>query len=220
MFKKILLITLITAFIQPLTTEASYFTILLKNGNNIDVNNYWNIDSKICFYTDEGKVEIPKIIVRNISTSEGSLEPTIGFYPTDEYFDQLAQTEDKEELLSTEPEEAPSLKDSDIKNDIKDRLSIMEINIDNLKKNKIIYKTQKQKLIDKKTKYEKRIEQYRKDTYTDPNIIGRNIQTLSDKLIKVEEKIQPIEEKIIQTENLLEKQQSMRQRLEKQLASK
>jgi len=220
MFKKAILITLISAFILPLTTEASYFTILLKNGNNIDVDIYWDLDSKILFYTDKGKVEIPKLIVRNISTSEGSLESKVGFYPTDEYFDQLEQTANKEELLSTEPEEAPSLKDSDIKNDLNDRLSIMDINIDNLKKNKNIYSAQKQKFIDKKTKYEKRIAVYKDKTSTDPVRTGNKINSLTDNINQVEEKIESTEQKIEQTENLIEKQQNMRKRLEKQLARK
>ena len=49
MFKKAILISLISAFILPLTIEASYFTILLKNGNNIDVSSYLDSDSKIKF---------------------------------------------------------------------------------------------------------------------------------------------------------------------------
>jgi len=218
MFKKAILITLISAFILPLTIEASYFTILLKNGNNIDVNSYWDSDSKIRFYTDKGKVEIPKIIIRNISTAEGSLEPTVGFYPTDEYFDQLEKTKNKEELLTTETEEILAPRDSEIKNDIKDRLSIMDINIDNLKKNKNIYTTQKLGLLDKKTKYDSRIEEWRKDRITDPDITGKKIYNLADKLNQVDEKIKTIEHKIIQTENLLDKQKSMQKRLKKQLA--
>ena len=89
MLKKAVFIILISVFTLPLISEASYYTIMLKNGNNIDVSHYWDLKSKILFYTDKGKVEIPKIIVSNISDGKGVLEPKIGFYPTEEYFDQL-----------------------------------------------------------------------------------------------------------------------------------
>lgn len=218
MFKKAVLIILISAFILPVTTEASYFTILLKNGNDIDVSNYWDSGSKIRFYTDEGRVEIPKLIIRNISTAKGTLETDVGFYPTDNYFDQLEEKRSREELLATGPEEILAPRDSEIKSDIEDRLSIMDINIENLNKNKAIYTTQKQELLDKKSKYDKRIEEWRKDTYTDPDITGKKIYSLTDNINQVEEKIETIDQKIDQTENLLEKQKSMRKRLEKQLA--
>jgi hypothetical protein len=220
MLKKAVFIILISAFTLPLISEASYYTILLKNGNNIDVSNYWDLKSKILFYTDKGKVEIPKVIVSSISNADGVLEPKIGFYPTEEYFDQLEQTKNKEELLSTETDEKPSITEKDITNEINDRLSIIDSNIANLTKNIDIYATQKQELIDKKAKYEKRIVERRNNTYPDPVRQSKRIESLTDNINQVEEKIETIEQKIIQTENLLEKQQSMRKRLEKQLASR
>jgi hypothetical protein len=220
MLKKAIFIILISAFTLPLISEASYYTILLKNGNNIDVSNYWDLKSKILFYTDEGKVEIPKVIVSNISNADGVLEPKIGFYPTEEYFDQLEETKNKEELLSTETEEKPIISEKDITNEINDRLSVINTNIDSLNKNKYIYATQKQELIDKKAKYEKRIVERRNNTYPDPVRQSKRIDSLTDNINQVEEKIETIEQKIIQTENLLEKQQSMHKRLEKQLASR
>jgi hypothetical protein len=220
MLKKAVFIILISAFTLPLISEASYYTILLKNGNNIDVSNYWDLKSKILFYTDKGKVEIPKVIVSSISNADGVLEPKIGFYPTEEYFDQLEQTKNKEELLSTETDEKPIITEKDITNEINDRLSIIDSNIANLTKNIDIYATQKQELIDKKAKYEKRIVERRNNTYPDPVRQSKRIESLTDNINQVEEKIETIEQKIIQTENLLEKQQSMRKRLEKQLASR
>lgn len=220
MLKKAVFIILISAFTLPLISEASYYTILLKNGNNIDVSNYWDLKSKILFYTDKGKVEIPKVIVSSISNADGVLEPKIGFYPTEEYFDQLEQTKNKEELLSTETDEKPSITEKDITNEINDRLSIIDSNIANLTKNIDIYATQKQELIDKKAKYEKRIVERRNNTYPDPVRQSKRIESLTDNINQVEEKIETIEQKIIQTKNLHEKQQNMRKRLEKQLASR
>jgi hypothetical protein len=220
MLKKAIFMILISAFTLPLISEASYYTILLKNGNNIDVSNYWDLKSKILFYTDEGKVEIPKVIVRNISSADGALQPKIGFYPTEDYFDQLEQTKNKEELLSTETEEKPVISGKDIINDINDRLSIMDINIDNLNKNKNIYTLRKQELLDKLKKNENRLNKYKNDTITDPMIINRNIISLNNSISQVEEDIETIEQQIMQTDSLLEKQQSMRRRLEKELASR
>jgi hypothetical protein len=220
MLKKAVFIILISAFTLPLISEASYYTILLKNGNNIDVSNYWDLKSKILFYTDKGKVEIPKVIVSSISNADGVLEPKIGFYPTEEYFDQLEQTKNKEELLSTETDEKPIITEKDITNEINDRLSIIDSNIANITKNIDIYATQKQELIDKKAKYEKRIVERRNNTYPDPVRQSKRIESLTDNINQVEEKIETIEQKIIQTKNLHEKQQSMRKRLEKQLASR
>jgi hypothetical protein len=221
MLKKAVFIILISAFTLPLISEASYYTILLKNGNNIDVSNYWDLKSKILFYTDKGKVEIPKVIVSNISNADGALEPKIGFYPTEEYFDQLEQTKNKEELLSTETDEKPIITEKDITNEINDRLSIIDSNIANITKNMDIYATQKQKLIDKKANYEKMIVGGRNaNTYSDPVRQGERIESLNNNISQIEEKIETIEQKIIQTENLIETQQSMRKRLEKQLASR
>ena len=220
MLKKAVFIILISVFTLPLISEASYYTILLKNGNNIDVNNYWDLKSKILFYTDQGKVEIPKIIVSNISDGKGVLEPKIGFYPTEEYFDQLEETKNKEDLLSTETEEKPIITAKDITNEINDRLSIIDSNIANITKNLDIYAKQKQKLIDKKAKYEKRIVERRNNTYPDPVRQSKRIDSLNNNISQIEEKIETIEQKIIQTENLIETQQSMRKRLEKQLTSR
>ena len=221
MLKKAVFIILISAFTLPLISEASYYTILLKNGNNIDVSNYWDLKSKILFYTDKGKVEIPKVIVSNISNAEGTVELKIGFYPTEEYFDQLEQTKNKEELLSTETDEKPIITEKDITNDINDRLAVMNTNIETLNKNKNIFATQKQKLIDKKAKYEKRfLEDRNANTYSDPVRQGERIESLNNNISQIEDKIETIEQKIVQTENLIEKQQSMRKRLEKQLASR
>jgi hypothetical protein len=221
MLKKAIFIILISAFTLPLISEASYYTILLKNGNNIDVSNYWDLKSKILFYTDEGKVEIPKVIVSNISNADGVLEPKIGFYPTEEYFDQLEETKNKEELLSTETEEKPIISEKDITNEINDRLSIIDSNIANIKKNMYIYATQKKKLIDEKAKYEKMIVGGRNaNTYSDPVRQSKRIDSMNNNISRIEEKIETIEQKIIQTENLIEKQQSMSKRLKKQLASR
>ena len=221
MLKKTVFIILISLFLLPLISDASYYTILLKNGNNIDVNNYWDLKSKILFYTKEGKVEIPKIIVSSISNADGVLEPKIGFYPTEEYFDQLEETKNKEELLSTETEEKPIISEKDITNEIKDRLSIIDINITNITKNMRIYATQKQDLMDKKAKYESMLEDSRNTTpYTDPVRQSNRIESVNNNISQIEEKIETIEQKIIKTENLIEKQQSMRNRLEKQLASR
>ena len=221
MLKKAVFIILISVFTLPLISEASYYTILLKNGNNIDVSHYWDLKSKILFYSDKGKVEIPKIIISNISDGKGVLEPKIGFYPTEEYFDQLEETKNKEDLLSTETEEKPVITEKDITNEINDRLSIIDSNIANIKKNMGIYATQKQKLIDKKAQYEKGLADNRNNTsLTDPVRKSKRIDSLTDNINQVEEKIETIEQKIVQTENLIEKQQSMRKRLEKQLASR
>ena len=221
MLKKAVFIILASVFTLPLISEASYYTILLKNGNNIDVSHYWDLKSKILFYTDKGKVEIPKIIVSNISDGKGVLEPKIGFYPTEEYFDQLEETKNKEELLSTETEEKPVITEKDITNEINDRLSIIDSNIANIKKNMDIYATQKQKLIDKKAQYEKGLADNRNSTsLTDPVRKSKRIDSLTDNINQVKEKIETIEQKIVQTENLIEKQQNMRKRLEKQLASR
>ena len=221
MLKKSVFIILISVFTLPLISEASYYTILLKNGNIIDVSNYWDLKSKILFYTDKGKVEIPKIIVSNISDGKGVLEPKIGFYPTEEYFDQLAETKNKEDLLSTETEEKPIITEKDIANEINDRLSVIDTNIDSLNKNIKIYTVRKQDLIDEKAKYEKMIVGGRNtNTYSDPVRKSKRIDSMTDNINQVEEKIETIEQKIVQTENLLEKQQSMRKRLEKQLASR
>ena len=221
MLKNVIFIILISSLTLPLISEASYYTILLKNGNNIEVSNYWDLKSKILFYTDEGKVEIPKVIISNISNVEGKLESKIGFYPTDEYFDQLEQTKNKEELLSTEIEEKPTISETDITNEIKDRLSIIDINIANIRKNKSTYATQKQELIEKKVKYERMLEDNRNaSTYTDPVRQNSRIESVNNNISQIEEKIAAIEQKIIQTEDLIEKQQSMRKRLEKQLASR
>jgi hypothetical protein len=221
MLKKAIFIILISVFTLPLISEASYYTILLKNGNNIDVSNYWDLKSKILFYTDEGKVEIPKVIVSNISNADGVLEPKIGFYPTEEYFDQLEETKNKEALLSTETEEKPIITEKDITNEINDRLSVINTNIDSLNKNKNIYTVRKQDLIDEKAKYEKIIWGGRNTTtYSDPVRQSKRIDSLNDNISQVEEKIETMEQKIIQTENLVVKQQSMRKRLEKQLASR
>lgn len=219
MFKKIYL-TILVCLVLPVSGQASFYTIQLKNGNNIDVENYWDLDSKIRYYTSEGSIELPKIIIKNISTAEGSLEPKIGFYPTDEYFESLEKTPmSKDELLSTEPSTPGNLPDEEMMNDIKDRISIMEINIENLLKNKDAYISQKSKFTEQRLKLENRIEAYKKDTYTDPEVVNTKINRLQQQVSTLDRNISSVDAKITQTENLLKSQQSMKQRLQKQLAS-
>lgn len=222
MLKKILCILFISVISSPLVTQASFYTISLKNGNHISVENYWDLESKILYYTNEGSVELPKTIIKNISTAEGNLEPEIGFYPTDDYFDQLQEAKRKEDLLSTELDEEPDsagLKDKELTDDIRDRISIMDINIENLKKNKDIYNSQKQKFISQKMKIEERIQNYKNDTYTDAEIINSKIKRLNQDTEKLDNNISAVKAKIKQTENLLIRQKNMRIRLQKQLAA-
>ena len=44
---------------------AVYFTIQLKNGNELKTVKYWDEEGKITFYTGAGTVSIPRIDVQN-----------------------------------------------------------------------------------------------------------------------------------------------------------
>ena len=116
-------------------------------------------------------------------------------------------------------EEKPDARDDELSDDLKDRISIMDINIENLKKNNIIYAGQKQKMIDQKQKLSERAENYRKDTYTDPDTINTKVNNLQERISKIDDNISAINAKINQTDNLLIRQKNMHKRLEKQLAS-
>jgi len=219
MFRKTIFM-LLFIFLIPISVPAAYYTIQLKNGNNIDVDNYWDLKTKIKYYTQEGSIELPKNIIKNISSAEGSLAPKISFYPTDEYFDKLEQKQQtKDELLSTETPVASQSTDDDISADIKDRISIMEINIENLHKNKNTYLSQQKNFMEQKQILEKRIENYQEDTYTDPDVVNTKINRLLQQVEKLDNNIKAIDAKVRQTENLMEKQKNMKQRLQKQLAN-
>lgn len=219
MIRKIKFIFIIILII-PASVQAAYYTIQLKNGNNIDVDNYWDLKTKIKYYTQEGSIELPKNIIKNISSAEGSLEPRISFYPTDEYFDKLEQKQQtKDELLSTESPVSSESMDDEISEDIKDRISIMEINIENLHKNKNTYLSQQKNFMEQKQILEKRIENYKEDTYTDPDVVNTKVNRLLQQVEKLDNNINAIDVKIRQTENLMQKQKNMKQRLQKQLAN-
>ena len=196
-----------------------YFTMELKNGNELITDHYvFDNDSVMHFYTSEGAVAIPKSIIKNIKSNDGSVTVEM------EEPEQKQQPAEGGEGENQEQQAPAAVSEQDAaqerSNSIVDQLAVIDANLNNLSKNKAIFISQRDQYEQQKQKIEARIEKIKKDgaEYADSKEQERNIELEESKLKENETKLQDMNQRIESNEKMFEAQQRMKQRFEDELA--
>ncbi len=203
------------------TSHGIYFTMELKNGNELITDHYSvDNDSVIRFFTSEGAVAIPKSIIKNIKSNDGTVtvemeEPEQNRPPAEsvEY-----EGEDEEQRASAPKSEKEAAQEQI--GSIMDQLAVINANLDNLAKNKNVFMAQKDQYAQQKQKIEERIERIKKEDERDaPSLEGQRIIELEQaKLKDADAKLQDMDQRIENNEKMFETQQRIKQRFEEDLA--
>ncbi len=210
MIKNIIFIAVFSAlsFIS-LDAHSYYFLIELKNGNVIETEKYWEEGKYIRFFVNSGSAGIPKRMISNIVKNDGILSAADFSYES-----ESAEEDEAYEEFSR----LDSRNQSDIIEDIKDRISVIESNIANLKTNKQTYINQKERYLRDKERAEERYEKIKNSPFmTSKDLKVRTELELSKKM-DAEKKIEDVERRIQTTGKMLESQERMRERLQDELA--
>jgi len=212
--KNILFLILCCIFVLvSYNAYAIYFTIQLKNGNEIESEKYWEEGDHLRFFTQQGIVGIPQSIVKHIVSSEGVMTKE-NTAPQPEETVPAETPIDQGRLSQTDEARA-----SELIGDIQDRMAVIDSNLDSLARNKDIYEKQRAQLEQQRIKSQARIEQLRKDSFASPKDQQDSIDFETSKLKDVEDKIADVEVKMQGADKMAETQQRMRTRLEGELAT-
>lgn len=193
--------------------HAVYFTIQLKNGNKIKTGKYWEEGQNIRFFIQGGYVELPNKIIKHIARSDGTLDSQRLYYPPESLPEFSVGEQLKETAFPSDDEQK-----ADMINDIEDRISVTETNIENLNKNKNTYSNRREKYIIEKDKLYEKIEKLNKDSYITSKDLKERIGLQESKIADAEQKIKEIDTEIKRTEDMLASQKRMKKRLETELA--
>jgi len=191
---------------------AVYYTIQLKNGNEIKSDKYWQEGEVIRFYTKEGVVGIPEKIIGKIVTMTG----TVDLQSKDEVMEALSSEAQPEQTEAAGRDD--SGKKDELLDDIKDRIVVIESNLETLTKNKSLYVTQNEQYQQQKQKSEERIQNLKNDPYVNPKDSKDSIDFEESKLKDIQDKITANEAKIQNADKMIEAQMRMKERLEGEMA--
>ncbi len=194
------------------TVDASWFVIQLKNGKEIPVKQYWEEGEMVRFYMEGGYVSIAKNSVDTIVKSDGDFEQI--FF--DEYEERFFLEEEpyvEEQTVSLE-----DLQDDELRRDIKDRLNVADINLQNLNRNRSIYQGRKEEFIKERRAAERMLEELGGERFvTSSDLVER--RNLAEKKIEAaNRRIDEIEQQIQQTEQMIASQERIKDRLRSELA--
>jgi chromosome segregation ATPase len=200
------------------TSQCIYFTMELKNGNEL-VTDYYSVDNSsiMRFYTNEGAVAIPKSIIKNIKSSDGSIAVEL---EDAEQNRQPAATGENEYGEKGQAAPGPAAQEQERINSINDQLAVINANLDNLSKNKNIFVTQKEQYEQQKLKIDERIDKIKKEgsQYADSKEQNRNIELEQGKLKETEVRIDDMTQRIESNNKMFEAQKRIKERFEEDLA--
>ncbi len=199
------------------TSHAVYFTLELKNGNEIITDHYSEDSSGVIhFYTDEGAVAIPKSTIKSIKSNDGSVEIDI----EDEQQKSLDSNfieESADEGVAT-PGENETKKDRI--NSINDQLFVINANLENLGKNKNIFISQQAQFQKQKIKSENRLMELSNSADADMKSTQDSIELEETKVRDLESKLTDIDQRLKNNEQIYEAQMRIKQRFDEDLKKK
>ncbi len=199
------------------TSNGIYFTMELKNGNEL-ITDYYSADNSsiVRFYTNEGAVAIPKSIIKNIKSNDGTV--TVELEDSEQSRQPAANGE--REIREKEPTAAGQATGAEMErlNSINDQLAVINANLENLSKNKNIYVTQKEQYEQQKKKSEERIEKLKKGPDAEIEGTKQAIALEQGKLKETEVKLDDMTQRIQTNDKMFDAQQRIKQRFEEDLA--
>ncbi len=210
-----ILVILLGAFLTAGTSHAVYFTIELKNGNQVSTEKYWEDGNLVRFYTENGSVALPKNIIKTISKHEGDIGSDSVYFSTD-FLSDISE-EDELEAVTSKADKAAQDEKQGMISDIEDRLNVIETNLLNLEKNKQTYLKQRETFEKDQEKSRARIKKYQQDKYTDIADIRDRIELEKSKISDADDKISEKDDQIKSTAQTIDTQKRMKERLQEQL---
>jgi len=201
-------------------SQGIYFTMELKNGNELITDHYSvDNDSVIRFYTSEGAVAIPKSIIKNIKSNDGTVTVEVEEQEQKRQPAEIGEGEGEDEQMAAAPKSAKEEEQERISS-IQDQLAVINANLDNLSKNKTLFISQRDQYAQQKQKIEERIERIKKEGVGDAPSPERErtIELEQAKLKDNDAKLQDMNQRIENNEKMFETQQRIKERFEEDLA--
>jgi len=201
-----------------INAQAFYFSIQLHNGNEMKTAQYWEEGDTIRFYTQSGTVSLPKATVKNISRVDGSLESET-VYVSPEIVNPPDEESDYETPLP-EPDqaEAGAERTEEYIADLRDRLSIINANVENLERNRDMYTRQRESYEQDRERARQRIEQINSESLVSAADRTERVQLEEARISDAEAKMARVDEQVRNNARLVDAQNKMKARLEKELA--
>jgi chromosome segregation ATPase len=199
-------------------SQGIYFTMELKNGNELITDHYSvDNDSVIRFYTSEGAVAIPRSIIKNIKSNDGTV--TVEIEEPEQKRQPAEIGEGEDEQMASAPKSAKEEEQERISS-IQDQLAVIDANLDNLSKNKTLFIAQRDQYAQQQQKIQERIERIKQENqqYADSNEQKRNLEFEQAKLKDADAKVQDMNQRIENNEKMFETQQRIKERFEEDLA--
>ncbi len=209
--------TLCAAIIlTPCISHAVYFTLQLKNGNELITDHYTEDGNGVIhFYTNEGAVAIQKTAIKSIKSNDGSVA-----FDTDEDKKNTGKAVFAEESAE-EPAALPPQKegesDKDRINSINDQIFIINANLENLAKNRGIFLSQQEQFQQQKQKTEDKIAALKKSSDANAQGTRDTIDLEQAKVKDLEAKLVDLDMRIKNNDQITEAQQRIKQRFEADL---
>jgi len=207
----------IVLLLVAINAQAFNYTIELHNGRQVDTNKYWEEGDKISFYDRNGTVSLPKTMIKNISRFDGSRESEPLYISPDLLMDQ----DDELEFESPLPEEKSQFtaeQTEEFIGDLRDRLSIISANLENLNRNKNMFRGQRDGYEQDKEKARERITEINRESVMGLDERNDRIQLENAKIQDAEDKMKRVDEQLRTNAQLIDAQYKMKTRLEKELA--
>ncbi len=200
-----------------INAQAFYFSIQLHNGKEMKTAQYWEEGEKISFYTRSGTVSLPSAMIKNISRVDGSLESET-VYISPDILDGVEE-EPGFEMPLPEIGQPGAERTEEFIADLRDRLTIINANIENLGRNKDMYMRQREGYEQDRERARQRIEQVNKESLMSNADRAERIQLEEARISDAEAKMARVDEQIRNNARLIDAQNTMKARLEKELAA-
>ncbi len=210
-----MIVICIISLLRMDSAHALYFTIQLKNGNEMTTEKYWHDGDMVRFYTQNGSVALPKSSIKNIVKNDGDIGSESVYFSAD-FLSGIADEEQAAEI-DEQAAEANDREKEKLLADLQDRINVIETNLINLEKNKQTYMRQRETYYEDKKRSEKRIETLRQDKYTDESNLQERIDLEKSKIEDSERKIKESDELIKNTAEMIDNQKRMKKRLEDEM---
>jgi len=207
----------IVLLLIAINAQAFYFTIQLHNGNEMTTEKYWEEGDKISFYARSGTVSLPKKAIKNIVQVDGSLESK-PVYLSSDLAAVLDEDPEYDSALMEGTSDFNTEQTEDFIGDLRDRLSIIKSNLENLARNEAMFNKQREAYEQDQTWARERIAKISEETVQDPTARAERIQLEEAKIQDAEAKIARANDKIRNNARLIDAQNKMKARLEKELA--
>ncbi len=206
----------IVLLLIAINAQAFYFTIQLHNGNEMKTGQYWEDGDKISFYARSGVVSLPKKAIRNITRVDGSLESEPVYLSSDILTEKTEEPGYEAPLTETSGFDAEQTEE--FIGDLRDRLSIIDSNLENLTRNQNKFRSQREGFTEDEARARERIAEINRDSVMGPDERSDRIQLEEAKIQDAKSKIARADDKSSNNARLIDAQNKMKTRFNKELS--